>query len=441
MIPETRFTELAGRRIAYQVVGSGRDLLFVRPWLSHVDAQWEFPYGAAFFRRLASFSRLILFDKRGMGASDQLPEGSGATWEDWMDDVGAVLNAAGAERAVIVGAIDGGPVAMLFAATYPERTEALVLVNSTARPMWADDYPFGLRPDAVDGLIREVEEKFGNGAMRGLAPSMAGDDAFWRAWDRFQRMASTRSAAVAQLRTTLSSDARSILSTISVPTLILHPKDCALLRVDHARYLADHITSARLAEVPGTDLLIASPQMVSVLDPIEEFVTGVRPAPITDRVLATVLFTDIVGSTEQASRLGDRRWGELMAEHLRTARRELGAARGRLVKDTGDGLVATFDGPARAIRCAASIRDRVSEFGISIRAGLHTGEVEVEADDVRGLAVHIAARVMAEAQPGDIVVSSTVRDLVVGSGIAFQERGSRRLRGVPGRWKLFAALV
>jgi class 3 adenylate cyclase/pimeloyl-ACP methyl ester carboxylesterase len=439
VVPQTRFTEIGDSRIAYQVFGNGPpDLLWIGGWNSHVDAQWELPTWGAWMRRLASFVRVIIFDRRGMGASDPLPGGTAATWEDWMEDVRAVLEAVGSERTIVAGMVDGGPPAMLFAATYPAQTQALIVVNSTARVRWAEDYPFGMREEVVDSMLHMVEKTWGNGAFREVVPSMAADDEFWRLYDRFHRMSCSRRAAVDQLRLTAGMDVRAALPAISVPTLVVHRSDPAILSVEHGRYLAAHIPGARFVKVPGRDLSQVSPEMGPIHDAIEEFVTGVPPAPAIDRVLATVLFTDMVGSTERAAALGDRRWRAVLDEHDAASREEVAVGRGRLVKITGDGVLATFDGPARAIRCAVALTARLRELGIETRCGLHTGEVEDRGDDVGGIGVHIASRVMRAGAPGEVVVSSTVRDLVTGAGIGFNERGIRTLRGVPGRWRLFA---
>jgi class 3 adenylate cyclase len=438
MVPETRFTRVGDCRVAYQVLGNGpKDLLWVGGWNSHVDAQWELPNQPTNLRRLASFSRLILFDRRGMGASDPLPSGTGVTWEEWMDDIGAVLDAVGSTHPVVVGLLDGGPLAMLFAATHPARCHALVVVNSFAKFTWAEDYPLGVRPDALEAMMEMVENSWGSGALRDVAPSLADDREFWRGYDRFQRMASSRRAAVDQLRTASRIDVRPFLATIAVPTLVVHREHASLIEIEHGRYIGEHIAGARLVVVPGRDISQASPEMSSVVDAIEEFVTGVRPAPVGDRVLATVLFTDIVDSTGRAAVLGDLRWRALLDEYEGFARTQIAEGRGRLIKTTGDGVLAIFDGPARAIRCAVALTDRVRTLGIDTRSGLHTGEVEDRGDDVGGIGVHIASRVMSAAAPGEVVVSSTVRDLVTGSEIRFDDRGSRSLRGVPGKWRLF----
>jgi class 3 adenylate cyclase len=357
-----------------------------------------------------------------------------------MDDVQIVMDAARSERAALLGHADGGQMAMLFAATYPERVSALILVDSSARPLRDVDYPCGLPSDRVTPLVEWVETVWGTGGLADImAPSVAHDERFrrWRA--RYERLAMSPRAFTAMYTAHLETDLRGVLTSIGVPTLVLHRAGNRYVRVGHGRYLAEHIPGAKYVELPGEDHLFHLGNAEPMLVEIEEFLTGVRPVPDTDRVLATVLFTDIVGSTARAAALGDRAWRALLDTHNGILRRELERHRGREVKTTGDGFLATFDGPARAIRCACAIRDAVGPLGIEIRAGLHTGECELIGENVGGIAVHIAARVAARAGAGDVLVSSTLKDLVAGSGIRFVDRGPHVLKGVPGDWRLFIA--
>ena len=427
-------------RVAYQVLGDGPDLVLTLGAFGHVDLQWEDPATALFLRRLASFSRLILFDRRGTGASDPLPEHLPPPWETYAEEVAAVMDATGSDQAALMATTaEAGPMALFFAATRPERTSALILGNASARYVAADDYPIGFPPERAEAIISRVEDTWGTAEPVATAiPSRAGDERFRRWVARMQRsMASPRTAHTV-LRALFEVDVRSLLPLIQAPTLVLHRRDFALLPIEHGRYLAEHIPNARLVELPGADgpLTWETPELT--LDLVEEFLTGVRRTVPTSRVLATVLFTDIVASTERASELGDRRWRELLEVHDDLGRRLVEQWGGRVVKSTGDGLLATFDGPGRAIACSVALREQLGDIDLQIRAGLHAGEVEVRGDDVGGIAVHIAARILGEAAPGEILVSRTVRDLVAGSDRALADRGSRRLKGVEGDWQLFA---
>ena len=427
-------------RVAYQVLGDGPDLVLTLGAFGHVDLQWEDPATALFLRRLASFSRLILFDRRGTGASDPLPEHLPPPWETYAEEVAAVMDATGSDQAALMATTaEAGPMALFFAATRPERTSALILGNASARYVAADDYPIGFPPERAEAIISRVEDTWGTAEPVATAiPSRAGDERFRRWVARMQRSMASPRTAHTFLRALFEVDVRSLLPLIQAPTLVLHRRDFALLPIEHGRYLAEHIPNARLVELPGADgpLTWETPELT--LDLVEEFLTGVRRTVPTSRVLATVLFTDIVASTERASELGDRRWRELLEVHDDLGRRLVEQWGGRVVKSTGDGLLATFDGPGRAIACAVALREQLGDIDLQIRAGLHAGEVEVRGDDVGGIAVHIAARILGEAAPGEILVSRTVRDLVAGSDRALADRGSRRLKGVEGDWQLFA---
>jgi pimeloyl-ACP methyl ester carboxylesterase len=439
---ETRYARSGDVNIAYQIVGDGPlDLVFVSGWVSNLDLMWAEPSYARFLRRLASFSRLILFDKRGTGLSDRVPDADLPTLEARMDDVRAVLDAAGAERAALLGHSEGGPMCLLFAATYPERTIALALIGTYARRLIADDYPFGAAPEAYEAFLREIADGWGGPVgLEVRAPSLVDDERFRTWWADYLRMSASPGAALALTRMNGQIDVRPVLGAIGVPTLVVHRTGDRSLPVEGARFLAERIRGARLVELPGEDHLPFVGDPDEILDEIEEFLTGIRPLREPDRVLATVLFTDIVGSTTRAAELGDRRWRDLLEAHHSLVRRQLERWRGREVDTAGDGFLATFDGPARAIRCACAIRDTVAGLDLEIRAGLHCGEVELVGDDVAGIAVHTGARVAALARANEVLVSSTVRDLVAGSDIGFEERGEHELKGVPGSWRLYAVL-
>jgi len=437
--PDTNYASLDGDRIGYQVFGHGPpDVVTTIGSYSHMDLVWEDPAIALYFRSLGSFSRVIRFDRRGTGVSDRLHLELLPPWESWAEELAVVLDAVGSQQAAIIAQVDAGPMALMFASTRPERTSALVLVNTTARWAVADDYPIGLPREVLDARLRRFDQLWGTEAMASLVPSRAGDEQFRRWWARFQRAVGPPGAMAAIQRALAEIDARPLLPLIQAPTLILQRRNSAFVPYSHAQYLADHIAGAKLVELPGTEDTIVweTPQLA--LGHIEEFLTGARHRQDPARVLATVLLTDIVGSTQQARRLGDRRWRELLDVHDELAGRLVSQAGGRLVKTTGDGILATFDGPGRGIYCAIALRDQLRGIEVQIRAGLHIGEVELRDCDVGGIAVHLAARVMAVAQPDEVLVSRTVRDLVVGSDIVLDDRGTRPLRGVEGDWHLFA---
>lgn len=440
MQPETRYARSGDLSIAYQVVGDGPlDLVYVPGWVSHLDCGWEIPGVAEFIRRLASFSRLILLDKRGCGLSDRIP--GVATLEERMDDVRAVLDAVGSKRTALLGVSEGGPMSVLFTATYPERSSALALYGTMAKFTASAEYPWGWPAEFLDQIVEGAIAGWGrldSPVVPLLAPSLAGDERFRESWGRFERAAASPGAFAALMRMNAEIDVRHVLPTIRVPTLVLHRTEDTAVNADQGRYIAERIPGAKYVELAGVDHIPFAGDFDAIVDEIEEFLTGVRPVPEIDRVLATVLLTDIVSSTARSAQVGDRRWKDLLDQHDTLIRRELERHRGRLVKNTGDGILATFDGPARAIRCAQAIATSLKSLGIEVRAGLHTGEVELRGEDVTGIGVNIAARVMDAAGPGEVVVSSTVKDLVAGSGLRFLDRGNHDLRGVPGEWRLFA---
>ena len=434
MHPGTQYARCGNLHLAYQVIGEGPvDLVFVPGIVSHLEHQWDEPLQAAFFRRLASFCRLIRFDKRGQGLSDRVEHMP--TIEERMDDVRAVMDAAGSERAALLTLSEGGPMGIVFAATHPERTSKLILWNTFARLAWEPGVTEERLREILDALVRGYEEEWGTGSLvRRFVPSAATDPSFRDWWGRFERLSMTPGAAVQAIRVNCEIDVRDILSSVRVPTLVIRNGGDEIPQRD----LAKQIPGARYVELPGSDHF-AWREEDGVTQEVEEFLTGERTVPETERILATILLTDIVRSTDRAAELGDQRWRELLDRHDALVERVLGRFRGHLVDKVGDGVLATFDGPARAIRCATAITESVQGIGLEIRAGLHTGEVETRGDRLAGIAVHIASRVSSLAHPGEVLASSTVKDLVAGSGISFADRGSHILKGVPGEWHLFAA--
>jgi class 3 adenylate cyclase len=442
-MPQTQYAKKGDAHIAYQIVGEGNplDIVLVSTWFSHVEARWDLPGYVYYLRRLASFSRLISFDKYGIGLSDPIPAKELPPLEDWMDDVSAVMDAVGLERAAIVGAGEASPMAELFAATYPERTTALVLLNATARISATPEYQIGAPPEVQEGIVSMTEQTWGRGDLiAAVNPSLAGDSAAVEAWGRFFRLSASPATAVAVMRMLFQLDVRDVLPTIRVPTLVVHRRDNPIVTVEQGRYVAEQIEGARFVVVPGADYGLAVGDVDAVIDEVEEFLTGSRPAHATDRVLATVLFTDIVDSTPRAVELGDARWREVLERHDELARAEVARFGGAIIDFTGDGLLATFEGPARAVRCAFALRDRLRSLGLEIRSGLHTGEVERRGDGIAGIGVNIAARVVALGGAGQVLVSRTVRDLVTGSGLSFVERGTHTLKGVPDQWEILEAI-
>lgn len=438
-MPETRYARSGDVSIAYQVLGSGpRDLVYVPGWVSNLEVMWEDPTLARFLRRLASFSRLIMFDKRGTGLSDPVPLDELPMLEVRMDDVRAVMDAVGSERAALFGHSEGGNLCILFAATYPERTEAMILTGSYAKRIYSDDYPWAPTWEKRSREIEETARSWPDSMPVELfAPSRVADQAFREWLRRYSRLSASPRAAAALMTMNSQIDVTPLLRAIRVPTLLLYRVDDLDVRVEEGRYIASQIPGARLVELPGADHFFWAGDTEALLAEIEEFLTGHRPALTADRVLATVLFTDIVSSTETAAALGDRVWADRLERHNAIVRSEVTRWRGREVNTTGDGFVVAFDGPARAINCGWAIADAVRSLGIQVRCGLHTGEVEMIGSDVAGVAVHIAARIAGEAAPGEVVVSRTVKDLVAGGSIRFRSRGMHELKGIEEKWELF----
>jgi class 3 adenylate cyclase len=436
--PETRYAKGPEGNIAYQVVGEGpTDLVIVPGWFSHVDLLWGDPGWAAFVGELASFARVILYDKRGTGLSDPVAEAP--TLDGRADDLSAVLDAAGCDRAALFGFSEGGPISVLFAATYPVRVRALILYGTYANTSIKDDGSPGRRKWIEAATrIRATIDHWGEGrTVDWAAPSLSHNARYRRAVGALERAGMSPRMALLTWQASLTRvNVRDILGSVRVPTLVLHRKDDAM-PVEFGRELAANIPSARLVELDGVDHWPAAGDIRSITGEVEEFLTGQRHEPPPDRVLATVLFTDIVDSTRRAVELGDRRWREFLERHDEITRAEITRFRGRVVKNTGDGFLATFDGPTRAVRCAIALAEGLPESGIAVRCGLHTGECEIRGDDIGGISVHIGARIAALAQAGEVLVSSTVKDLVTGSGIAFQDHGTHMLKGLPGEWKLF----
>jgi class 3 adenylate cyclase len=442
-IPSTHYVKSDDVHIAYQVIGEGSfDLLFVPGFVSNIETIWQSPEQSAFFRRLASFSRLILFDKRGTGMSDRSSQIF--TLEQRMHDVQAILDAVGSKRAALFGISEGGPMSLLYTATYPDRTSALVLYGSYAKRSWAPDYPFGWKDEQWQTVLDDIEYHWGspqslNIAMR--APSIAGDPHTAERIASYYRASASPGAAGAILRMNREIDVRIVLPATRVPTLILHRTAEHVIDVGHARYMAQHIPGAKLIELAGEDHQPWLGDRDTVLNEVEKFLTGKHQVLEPERVLATVLFTDIQGSTERASALGDHSWRELLEAFYAKVREVLKQYRGREINTLGDGFLTAFDGPARAIRCAGAIRDAVRSLNLEVRCGLHTGECEVVGNDLAGIAVHTGARVAGLAAPGEVLVSQTVRDLVAGSGLSFEDRGIHTLEGVPNEWRLFRAVL
>jgi class 3 adenylate cyclase len=437
--PETRYAKSGDLSIAYQVIGEGPlDLVYTGSWTNQIEYAWELPSYRRFLERLASFSRLISFDKRGSGLSDRIA--GTPTLEERMDDLRAVLDAVASERAALLGSSEGGVLSAMFAASHPERTHALVLFSSMARLQRTDDHPWGWTPEVFEAVLDYIEHRWGSGEVVAACPDAAEDEAFRHWHGRLERLVGTPGSVRAMLEWIWAIDIRPLLATIAVPTLVLHRAEEVWVEPGCGRYLADHIPGARFVGIPGRDHYPYLEPVELTLEEIERFLTGTRHEPVGERVLTTVLFTDVVRSTERAAELGDGRWRELLDRHDAVSAAELERFGGHVVKSLGDGLLATFDGPARAVRCARAVVEALAGLGLELRAGIHTGECERRGDDLGGIAVHIGARVADCAGPGEVLVSGTVKDLVFGSGLEFEDRGSRTLKGVPGEWRLFAAV-
>lgn len=432
------YVSVDGSDIAYQVVGSGeRDILWLYALGSQIDLVWQMPRFATSLQRLASIGRVIIFDRRGSGASDPAPSGTVPKWEVLAEDIGAVLDAVGSKRTAVIGFRETGQIAMLYAAMHPERVSSLVLLNTTARYLRSDDHPQGEAPEAADFAVQLIQNLWGTEDLgRITSPELAEDPASGRTNAMLMRASATPTQAAAQYTDFLKNgDVRGALPSIQAPTLVLHVRDTALLPLTHGRYIADRIPGARFVELPGGDLGGGLPTGAS--EEIEEFLTGTRPIEPVDRILATVLFTDIVGSTEHLTRVGDAAWRSLLDRHDEATRAAIARFRGREVDTNGDGFVAAFDGPGRAIECAQALHRNAESLGVQIRAGLHTGECEVRGHLLAGLTVHIAARVCSNASAGATVVSRTVADLVAGSHTSFTDLGEHTLKGVTGPWRLY----
>ena len=437
--PTTRYAKSGDLHIAYQVFGDGPfDLVYAPGFISHVEMNWELPFWATMFRHLSRFCRVIIFDKRGTGLSDRAA--GWPTLEERMDDIRAVMDAAGSERAALWGVSEGGPMCMVFAALYPERTAALVLRGTGPRFGSGPDWPWGWSPEAAAPMLDGAESSWGSGeVLSWFVQGLADDPRIQETTGRFERFAASPGAARRLLEMNLHIDIRSVLPTISSPTLVLHRTGDYIVPVEAARYTAEHIRAATFVELPGDFHLSARPgEEDDAMDAVEQFLTGTRSEHDVDRVLTTVLFTDIVGSTERASALGDRAWRDVLDLHDGMVRREIGRFGGREIKTLGDGFLAAFDGPGRAVRCARAITDEARRVGVEVRSGLHSGECEVRGSDLAGIAVHIGARVGGLAQPGEVLVSTTVKDLVIGSGISFEDRGTHVLKGIPDAWQVYS---
>jgi len=439
--PETKYAKSGDVSIAYQVFGDGPiDLVLAPGWIFHIELAWEEPTFERTMERLGRHFRVILFDKRGTGLSDRSMGAS--SLEERMDDIRAVMDAAGSEQAVILGWSEGGTFAALFAATYPDRTRALIAHATGARFSSAPDFQLAWADESREGFMQYLKTAWGTGlATYIVVPSRAEDEAFRRWFGRYERMSISPSEAVALFQVNMDIDVRHVLPTIKVPTLVLAQPNERFVPLELSRDFASRIPGAKFVELSGIDHLFWFSDPDEFVGEILEFATGARPQPDVDidRVLSTVMFADVVGSTERASELGDRRWRALLDSYYAAARTEIERHRGRQVKTLGDGVLATFDGPARAVRCAHELTARTQELGLELRTGVHTGEVEMMGDDVGGIAVHIGARVSSLAGAGEVLVSSTVKDLVAGSGLSFDDRGAHSLKGVPGEWHLFVA--
>lgn len=441
MTPETKYAHSGDVSIAYQVIGSGPlDLVYVMGWVSNIEYYWQDPAMNRFLKRLSSFARLIVFDKRGTGLSDKVT--SLPTLEQRMDDVRAVMDAVGSQKAALLGVSEGGPMCCLFAATCPERTTALIMYGSYARRIWSPDYPWAPTPEERQVFYDAIKNGWGGVVdLDTLAPTMMQNAPFKKWWAAYLRHSASPADALALAKMNTEIDTRPILPAIHVPALILHRTHDMDISVEGSRYMAQQIPNARFVELPGNDHLLWVGDTEKLLNEIELFLTGELHPFEPDRILTTCLFTDIVDSTAAVQSMGDERWRVLLQRHNDIVRNQLAHFKGREVKTTGDGFLATFDGPARAVRCACAIRDQVRELGIEIRAGLHTGECDVIDNDISGISVHTTERIMSQAMPGEVLSSNTVKDLVAGSGIRFEKKGVFSLKGIAGEWEIYAVLA
>jgi class 3 adenylate cyclase len=440
-MPETHYVKTAeGSHIAYQMMGQGPpDIVYANSFMSHIEVSWEYQRAVSFYERMTAFSRLVLFDRRGTGLSD--PVVDPFEIEDRSADLGAVIDGLGLERPVLLGSSEGGMTCTHFAALNPDRVAALVLFSTTVAPLATDEFPWAWSPEFFQAFLDTIDVTWTDPTGAGVVlpnPSLA-DDPEARAWyARYFRLSASPSLARALLKGVAATDVRGLLPLVRVPTLVLHRSDETWLRVEGSRYVAEHIPGAKLIELPGTDHYIWEQNAAAVVDEIEEFVTGVRRQRGSQRSVKSLLFTDIVGSTVRAQSLGDERWRRLLDRHEVLVARQIERFDGRFVKSMGDGVLATFDGPARAIRCALAIREAMRGLDLAIRVGIHTGEVELRGGDIGGIAVHIGARVSEQAEPAEVLVSRTVVDLLAGSDFEFTDRGEHELKGVPGAWRLFS---
>lgn len=436
-VPQTRYAKSGDVHIAYQVLGAGPvDLVLVPGWVSNIECYWDDPANARFLATLASFSRLIIFDKRGTGLSDRVTHMPAL--ETRIDDVRAVMGAVGSERAVLCGISEGGSMCALFAATHPARSLGLIMIDSYPSRKLSADAPWGRTPQELDAMNKVCETEWGGPiGIENFSPSVAQDETVRKWWAHLLRMSASPATVIALNNMNFEIDIRHVLPAIRVPTLLLHAVGDRSIPVSASRYMAQQIPGAKYVELPGIDHTPVRGNSEAVLNEIQHFLVAAQQPVEADRVLATVMFSDIVGSTERAVALGDRSWRELLAQHHQVVRHELQRFRGHEVDTAGDGFLATFDGPARGVRCAARLVEALRPLGLEIRAGLHTGECEMVGNKVAGIAVHIGARVATAAQPGEVIVSSTVKDLVAGSGLRFEDRGVQTLRGLPEPWRLF----
>lgn len=441
--PLTQYTRVGNDRIAYQLLGDGPvDIVLTIGSVGHVDLKWDDPIFEDFHRRIATLGRLITFDGRGSGASDPLPPDTRFAWESWVEDLGAVMDAVGSARAVMVGALDAGPSAVMFAATQPERTVGLVIFNSSAKLVEAPDYPIGHPPQVADALLHLLKEKWGTPEMSAiLYPERAEDQHFLHWFAKYLRASASPRVFAEHMDQVFRVDVREILPLVGVPTLVLNRRENPFVTIAQSKYVADMIPGARFVELPGRGSGVMGQHVEATVAALREFLTGAPTEPEPDRVLATVLFTDIGDSTQLAASIGDRRWRELLDRHDRAARAEVERFRGRLIKSTGDGILATFDAPTRALRCAFGIAEALRGAGIDVRAGIHTGEIELRGEDIGGIGVNIARRIADQATSREVVVTRTVRDLATGTDLSFEPRGAVNLRGVPGEWDLFDAEI